>query len=96
MVASSALRIFYRTSDARADYEFAFVRTADAWRVYILWSPDYAGRDDGAVATHRLSDEAGRRYVCWTGRLQSTEDAMRVAAAWADATQRYIATGKQF
>jgi hypothetical protein len=87
---------YYRTRDGRADYRFSFERQSDGtWRAYILSQPSYGGRDTGAHPTHRLSD-GGRKYVCWDRALRSAEEAQSVAAKWADATQKYIATGQRF
>jgi hypothetical protein len=85
----------YRTTDGSADYRFSFEeRWNGRWRIYIDQQPSYRGRADDAHSTHRLSD--GRQYVCWTKSIRSLEDAKRVAAIWADKTQRYIRTGSDF
>ena len=89
-------RLFYRTSDGVADYCFSFEGEADgSFRAYIVDQPSYGARDTGLHATHRLTN-AGRYYVCWDRPLQSVEDARRVAALWADATQEYIRSGRRF
>jgi hypothetical protein len=88
--------IYYRTKDGRADYGFSIERQSDgSYRPYILSQPSYQGRDSGAHPTHRLSD-GGRYYVCWTKKLWSDAEARKVAALWADATQEYIRTGREF
>lgn len=87
-------KAYYRTRDGRADYRFGFVQRNDGtWRIYILSQPDYGGQNASQYDTHRLSDGSPYYYVCWTGRLRSLEQAKRVAATWADRTQRYIQTG---
>ena len=89
-------KTLYRTSDGMADYKFSFEQQSDgSWRPYIEWQPGYGRRDDDAHSTHRLSD-GGRKYVCWTEQLWSLADAKRVAALWADKTQRYIRFGESF
>jgi hypothetical protein len=77
-------------------YVFSFEqRPAGDWRAYIIDQPGYAGRPTDAAATHRLTDQAdGRRYVCWTERLATLTDAMKVAEGWARRTHRYVATGR--
>ena len=91
-----AQTIYYRTRDGRADYGFSIAELSDGtFRAYISSQPGYGSRSTGAHETHRLTD-GGRPYVCWTNRLQSAEDAQRVAALWADATQEYIRTGQRF
>ena len=87
---------YYRTKDGLADYQFSFEEESDGtWRAYILDQPDYCGRPDDCHSTHRLTD-GGRHYVCWTNPLYSEQEARRVAAAWADATQAYMRLGKRF
>ena len=48
-----------------------------------------------SYVTHRLTDSDGR-YVCWTGRLKTREEARQVAAAWADKTEDYILRDDRF
>lgn len=89
-------RIYYRTRDGQADYRFGFQQFNDeTWRVYILEQPSYRGRNDSAHVTHRLSDSGGR-FICWNSPIRSFEEAKRVAAAWADLTQKYIRDGTRF
>lgn len=85
--------VHYR-ADGGDDYTFRFVWLAQrqAWRVYIERQPPYRGRNAGAHASHRLG-LPNQPYVCWTDPLRNYEQAKAVAALWADATQRYIATG---
>ena len=85
--------IRYRATGG-VDYVFSFewVTSANSWRAYIVSQPGYGNRPTGAHDTHRLSD--GRTYVCWDRPLPTAVDARNVAAAWAEATQRYIATGR--
>ncbi len=89
--------IYYRTRDGRADYAFSIERHGNnTYRAYIVSQPSYGSRDTGPHETHRLTDSAGRQYVCWTRPLRSEADARGVAAAWADASQEYIRTGQGF
>ncbi len=87
---------FYRTKDGATDYLFSFEQQPDGtWRAYIEWQPSYNGRDTNPHTVHRLKD-GDRYYVCWDTHLHTLQDAMKVAAFWADCTQEYIRTGKKF
>jgi len=88
--------VSYRTRNGRSDYKFRIERAADSgYRAYIVAQPDYGNRGTDNHATHRLSD--GRcYYVCWTQRLDSPEQARKVAAMWADKTEDYILQGRRF
>lgn len=87
---------YYRTKDGRADYKFSFEeKSSDHWRAYILAQPSYKSRATDADSTHRLTD-SGRKYICWTDRLTSQQQAESVACVWADHTQDYIRTGNKF
>ena len=90
-------RIWYRTKDGLADYEFDFHHTwrSDEFRIYIDSQPSYGSRDTSLRATHRLPD-GDRYYICWTTPITSEEDARQVSALWADKTQEYIKTGRRF
>jgi hypothetical protein len=89
-------RIAYRTSDGRADYYFSFEEQPDgSWLAFIEHQPSYGNRNTGGPATHRLTD-GSRLFVCWTEQLWTLEEAMGVAALWADKTQEYIRTGRRF
>jgi hypothetical protein len=89
-------RCYYRTRDGAADYGFSLEEQPDGtWRAYITAQPSYRGHSADAHSTHRLSDGM-RKYVCWTSRLRSLEEAKGVAALWADKTQNYIRTGNTF
>jgi hypothetical protein len=89
--------IYYRTCDGRADYGFSIERQPNgSYRPYIISQPSYCSRATGAHETHRLTSAGGRVFVCWDRALQSEEAAKKVAARWADNTQRYIQTGQRF
>jgi hypothetical protein len=77
-------------------YAFSFEEQSDRnWRVYILRQPGYGGRVEDAHTTHRLTD-GNRRYICWSASIPTLEQAKRVAAMWADATEKYICEGARF
>jgi hypothetical protein len=73
-------------------FRFAWIPQQNTWRVFIERQPSYGARDAGAHASHRLG-LPDRPYVCWTNPLSTYAEARSVAALWADATERYIATG---
>lgn len=85
-------RIYYRTKDGQADYRFSIELRSNGYRVYILEQPSYRGRSESAWKTHRLS-HGSPKYICWTERIRSEEEAKAIAANWADRTQEYIRTG---
>lgn len=85
--------INYRASGC-VDYRFRFewIPRQDSWRIYILEQPSYRSRATDMHSTHRLG-LPHNPYVCWTDPLRTYEDALTIAALWADMTQRYIAIG---
>lgn len=85
----------YRTKDGSADYTFSMERTSDGWRAYIESQPSYNGRATDGHSTHRYND-GERKYICWSEPLRTESEARAVAARWADCTQEYIRTGKNF
>jgi hypothetical protein len=87
------MTIKYRTMDGRADYEFSFEQRNGNWRAYIVSQPSYGSRATDSHSTHRLTDEYGRKYVCWRGTLRTRDEAKQVAALWSDRTQDYIRYG---
>lgn len=86
----------YRTQDGSRDYAFRFHQTQDgSFRIYILDGPVYGTRDQDSHSTHRLHDSEGA-FICWSSRIDSHEDAKRIAALWAESTEKYRKTGKRF
>lgn len=90
-------QVYYRTQDGRADYGFSIERQRDrSYRIYIAVQPEYGPRSAEPVATHRLTDAAGRHFICWSQPIANHLQARQVAATSAEATQRYIQTGRRF
>jgi hypothetical protein len=88
--------VYYRTRNGRSDYRFRIERVGNGgYRAYILEQPAYNCRGTDNHVTHRLSDSRGH-YICWTKRLDSPEEARKVAAFWADKTEDYIVHGRPF
>ena len=78
------------------DYRFSFEQQRNgSWRVYIERQPGYGVRSADTFMTHRLTD-GRRKYICWSSRIDTFEEAKGVARLWADATQRYIRDGTRF
>lgn len=89
--------VHYRTRDGLAFYSFSIEqRPGGRYRSYVVAQPGYGSRATDAHSTHRHWDASGRRYVCWSRPITSEQDALRVSAAWADATQEYIKSGQRF
>jgi hypothetical protein len=94
---SPPMLVHYRTRDGLAFYSFSIEeRSGGRYRSYIVGQPDYGSRATDAHSTHRHWDASGRAYVCWSRPITSEQDALRVSAAWADATQEYIKSGQRF
>jgi hypothetical protein len=67
-------------------------------RAYIVEQPGYGSRPADGHSTHRLSDGAGRTYICIERALEPTTvpQALGWAVYWAEMTSEYIDTGKMF
>lgn len=79
----------YRLEDGSEDYAFRIRQMPDqTFRIYILHPT--------AIGPHRLSDESGLQYICWSQPINNYENAKAVARTWAEATHRYFQTGKHF
>lgn len=87
----------YTTRDCRYDFEFELRPVGREVRVYILFHPDYGGRQDDPHSTHRLHDSYGE-YVCVRNDLTPTNvpDALSWLVYWAEETGKYIDTGRAF
>lgn len=86
----------YRTRDGLADYGFSIEFQSDTgWRVYIIFQPFYQRHDDSLELPNQSIDGNGRRYVDWSGKLDSLGDAKAVAALWAELAERYQRTHEQ-
>ena len=84
----------YRASDdSNFKFEFRPLGHRPGWRVNVLEMPSYRERDRGEYATH-LYNQAGTPYICWSTPILGLEQAVEVAAMWAEATIVYIATGR--
>lgn len=85
-----------------AGFEFLFAVVPwprEEYRIYILKSPSYGRRSSGAHETHRLSDGAFEcRFICVASNAypHTLTEARELALMWAQATARYIKTGKNF
>lgn len=88
--------IVYYSLDGTAAFRFSFeAQPSGGVKIFVLQQPDYGGRDQGALATHRHT-EAGRFYICFEPLPRTSEDARQVARAWSELTLRYVRTGQRF
>lgn len=86
----------YRTQDGLADYGFSIEFRSDVgWRVYIIFEPFHQGHDDSLKSPYQSIDDAGRRYVDWSPKLDNMGEAKTVARLWAEVAQRYQRTQEQ-
>jgi len=74
------------------NFTFKYEKIGSIWRAYIINSPSYGSRSTGAHDTHRLND--GRYYVCWSPEPTRLDEITQVSKMWADATAKYIDTGR--
>ena len=85
----------YRSVDGTSYFAFSYERHGNEVRIYIDLQPSYGDRATGAHETHRYTD-GRRKYICFTGAIQTESDARAVAEAWAERTLTYIRTGQSF
>ena len=85
--------ILYRAAGG-VDFRFRFVWRGgeNTWRIYIVGQPHYRGRAEDGHSTHRLGPP-GNHWVCWDSSIDDYENALKIAAMWADGTMNYMATG---
>ncbi len=88
-----ATKLYYRTKDGMADYQFSIERRSNGrYRSYILSQPSYGSRSTRVTTIHRMND--GRPHICFEPEPTTEADARKVIAAWCDMTQEYIRTGR--
>lgn len=76
-------------------YKFLVKWVDDGYRCYIEKTPSFVGRDTSHYMPHYWEENGtGRHYICWTGKIQYSEQAKTLCRNWADATQQFIDTGK--
>ena len=91
------ISIYYTSHYHGREFPFHFRLvnySGDYWRAYILSQPDYRGRSESFVVTHRLSDARGR-YICWDTPL-TLNDLKKVISVWCNCTVYYIHHGGDF
>jgi hypothetical protein len=86
---------YYRTKDGLQDYRFSFEEQPDqTWRAYILVQPDYGSHSSASFEVHRNQDRDHNYWVDWQPDLVcSKQDAMTIAAFWAESNQIYLKSG---
>jgi hypothetical protein len=77
----------------RKDFTFKYEKVGSIYRAFIINCPSYGSRATGLHDTHRLTDN-GRYYVCWTPEPTRLDDITQVSKLWAEATAKYIDTGR--
>lgn len=88
---------YYAKSSEKNDckYKFFIKWVDNGYRCYIERTPSFRGRDTTNYMPHYWEENSTRRhYICWTGKLQYSEQAKTLCRNWADATQQFIDTGK--
>lgn len=88
-------RMRYTASDGKSKFLFELRERFGSWRIYICKQPGYGKRPDDATIVHRLTD-GERKYICWSGKIRTREQAEALARHWAEKTVEYIATGRLF
>lgn len=78
-------------------FAFDLERHGGVVRIYIAEAPNYGSREDGLLISHRLAD-GNRRYICIGGGNAPVDgrEAATWLIYWAEATAKYILTGKRF
>lgn len=88
--------LVYYSLNGTAAFRFKFeVQPRGGIRIYVLEQPQYRGRSEESIPTHRIFDN-GRTFICFDPLPLTAEDARKVARAWAELTLRYIRTGERF
>jgi len=92
------IRLGYTTGDRSLKMDFVFWDCGSTgWRIYIINTVDYKGRDTSFHATHRLhADGETYKYICWAGKISTLEEAKIVASLWADTTAIYVKSHDSF
>jgi hypothetical protein len=86
----------YRTKSGRYYFRFSFEKQRNGEeRIYILDQPSYRARATDGHSTHRYGLDR-RSYICYEPSPRNRDEAIKVAKAWAENTEKYIETGKKF
>ena len=73
-------------------FRFSCEQVGPVWRAYIERCPSYGFRSTQESVVHRLND--GRDYVCWKPEPKRLDEITQVSKMWAEATAKYIETGR--
>jgi hypothetical protein len=86
----------YRTKSGKSYFRFSFEKHRNGEeRIYILAQPSYRGRSTDGHSTHRYG-LGSRPYICYEPAPKNRDEAINIAKAWAENTEKYIASGKKF
>lgn len=90
--------IWYRTARGSYNFNFRFCWQKQYYEIDILKTPSYQSRSDDLHSTHRLPSKRGGYKICVkdNSKVNSLQQAKIYCALWAEATARYIETGKTF
>ncbi|MGH3839868.1 MAG: hypothetical protein ACRDS0_00210 [Pseudonocardiaceae bacterium] len=84
----------YQTHDRLADYGFSIeFLPSTGWRIYIVFLPCFQSDYVHPEFPYQSVDRDGRRYVDWSGKIDSLGEAKVVAELWAEQTRRYQRIG---
>ena len=87
----------YRTESGRYYFSWSFEEHSDGEvRIFIVSQPHYGSRPSGGHETHRYGVGSSRPYICYEPPPDNLADAIEVAKAWAERTEKYIRWGQEF
>lgn len=92
-------RLMYLTRDGTLDIDFVFMDCGEVigWRIYIISPINYGSRSGRSPDAHWLHEDGETyRYVCWSTRISTKNEAKAVAQLWSEATAEYIQKGGEF
>ena len=77
------------TKNGLAHFGFSIEFQPDiGWRVYIVFDPFRRDRDHPLDLPYQSIDNTGRRYVDWSPKIDTLDEAKTVARIWAELAQR--------
>jgi len=86
----------YRTKDGTAYFKFRYVELDGVFEIDILEQPEYAGRIEDSVTSHRkLSVRGGQKISINDSEApRDIQKAKKISIEWAELTHFYVKTGK--
>jgi hypothetical protein len=78
-----------QTNDGLAHFGFSIEFQQDTgWRVFIIFDPFHRDRDHPLDLPYQSVDNAGRRYVDWSAKINTLDEAKIVARTWSELIHR--------